>query len=378
LGDVGQITLAREWNEQEREAFEKWEKSQTPPPPPPAGYVAVDADTQLIRGMPILAGWMAEWTEGEVIDVRSDGSVLVKYESATESLTTRPRNWLAVSSKILDTGRRNPESFSPSVFVLPNGRTPITADLEPLEEDVALVPGVPLRAEWAGKWSTVTTLKVYDDGRVRIHWDGWGSNWDEDRQRDSLAIAKATLAELNRPGARERFAERAKKSPSTAARPSSRRLQNYPIRSPLPSTAVRVEADTPVEKGIKLACNWASRWEPVTVLEVHDDGTVRIHWDNYGSSWDGDISRDCLIIEKKVLAKLQASSKSPPVRIWTDTTGKFQVEATLVSVADGTVKLRLKDGREVDVPLAKLSKSDQDAVAKWEESRAPAENPFVP
>ncbi len=70
----------------------------------------------------------------------------------------------------------------------------------------------------------------------------------------------------------------------------------------------------PLEEGTKLGCSWANRWHNVTVLDVYDDEdkVVRIHWDDYGAAWDGDISRDCLIIEKKILAALkkkQANTK---------------------------------------------------------------------
>lgn len=51
-------------------------------------------------------------------------------------------------------------------------------------------------------------------------------------------------------------------------------------------------------------------------------------------------------------------------RTWTDSTGKFQVDAELVEVQDGTVVLRRADGRTVRVPLKRLSKSDQQYVAE--------------
>ena len=53
-------------------------------------------------------------------------------------------------------------------------------------------------------------------------------------------------------------------------------------------------------------------------------------------------------------------------RTWSDTTGKFRIEAELVSVEDGKVNLKKKDGEVVSVPLAKLSKADQEFVAKAE------------
>ncbi len=51
------------------------------------------------------------------------------------------------------------------------------------------------------------------------------------------------------------------------------------------------------------------------------------------------------------------------MRTWTDSTGKFKVEAVLISNEDGKVRLRKKDKRVVELPFAKLSKKDQDYLA---------------
>ena len=37
-----------------------------------------------------------------------------------------------------------------------------------------------------------------------------------------------------------------------------------------------------------------SRWKPVTVIAVNDDGTVRIHWDGWSDTWDEDVTPDRL------------------------------------------------------------------------------------
>lgn len=90
---------------------------------------------------------------------------------------------------------------------------------------------------------------------------------------------------------------------------SARKLQNYPITIDLPANAVRVTAKTPLAEGTKLLCSWNSKWLPVTVLAVHEDGTVRIAWDGYSSNWHGDISRESLVIAKSVLETLQSDSQ---------------------------------------------------------------------
>jgi hypothetical protein len=46
-------------------------------------------------------------------------------------------------------------------------------------------------------------------------------------------------------------------------------------------------------------------------------------------------------------------------RVWTDVTGKYQVEATFESCISGTVRLRKRDGTTSNVPLERLSPQDQ-------------------
>ncbi|MCH8043473.1 MAG: hypothetical protein IID44_07120 [Planctomycetes bacterium] len=54
-----------------------------------------------------------------------------------------------------------------------------------------------------------------------------------------------------------------------------------------------------------------------------------------------------------------AASTHAATRTWTDDTGRFKVDAELVSVSDGKVKLKRADGRVVELPVARLSAADQ-------------------
>ncbi len=55
-----------------------------------------------------------------------------------------------------------------------------------------------------------------------------------------------------------------------------------------------------------------------------------------------------------------APGAGSPTRTWSDTSGKFSVEAELVEVKGGKVLLKKADGSELIVPLAKLSEADRD------------------
>jgi SLA1 Homology Domain 1 (SHD1) protein len=58
-----------------------------------------------------------------------------------------------------------------------------------------------------------------------------------------------------------------------------------------------------------------------------------------------------------------AGQPSTALRKWTDITGKFKIEAELVSLTDGNVQLKKKDGSLVSVPLDKLSQADREFIA---------------
>jgi len=52
-------------------------------------------------------------------------------------------------------------------------------------------------------------------------------------------------------------------------------------------------------------------------------------------------------------------------RTWASADGRFSTEATIVSVANGTVTLKKRDGKTSKVPQEKLSEADQEFVKKW-------------
>lgn len=47
------------------------------------------------------------------------------------------------------------------------------------------------------------------------------------------------------------------------------------------------------------------------------------------------------------------------LRTWTDSTGKYKIEAEFVEILDGKVRLKDKDGKTVSLPLAKVSDADR-------------------
>jgi hypothetical protein len=70
-----------------------------------------------------------------------------------------------------------------------------------------------------------------------------------------------------------------------------------------------------------------------------------------------------------------STTASPQYRVWKDSSGKFEIEATLVSFENGLVRLLRKDGKEISLPLSRLSEADQTFVEK---SLSESSNPFEP
>lgn len=69
--------------------------------------------------------------------------------------------------------------------------------------------------------------------------------------------------------------------------------------------------------------------------------------------------------------KSRASKEQPKqtkLRTWTDSTGKYKVEAAFIELKDGKAVLRREDGKTVGVTVEKLSKADQDLVKSLAET----------
>jgi hypothetical protein len=63
--------------------------------------------------------------------------------------------------------------------------------------------------------------------------------------------------------------------------------------------------------------------------------------------------------------KQAEAARDTNYRTWTSADGKFTTEAKLLSYANGTITIETSEKKKKSVPLKKLSKADQDFVAKW-------------
>lgn len=308
LGNPSEKTFARHWTAEETTQLQLLERKQQPPPPVPRDYQLVVPETKLLPGMPILAGLMGAWSAAEVIDPRPDGTVLIRYENSP-TLQPRPRHWLALANGTKEIAVKNPASFKPSLRVLPGGDLPLEDGYQPVDDTTPLVPGVRLKSEHLGRWQDLTVLETEKAGPVRICFDMHKGirAFDKDVERSSLVISNATLEELKRPGAKEKFnaqLEEQENSFERKQRPPHRRLVNQ-LKIAIPDDAVAVTPDIKLEVGMKLGAPRGGSWSDVTIRRLNRDGTVFIRWDRLGAAWDEDAERKDLIISKTALANLK-------------------------------------------------------------------------
>src|SRR5690606_32334051 len=127
------------------------------------------AETKLVPGMPIQAGWEGTWEPAEVISVLQTGQVLVRYQSKVPSqLITRSREWIAVSPGDLKIAAENPGKFKPSMNVRPGGYAVVPDHFVQVDDKTPLVPGTPLKAEEGTMWKDVVVAKTLPGEMLEI------------------------------------------------------------------------------------------------------------------------------------------------------------------------------------------------------------------
>ena len=394
LGNPGSRTKARPLTAKEKESIARTKLRATPPASLPDDYLAVDQGTTLVPGMPVKAGWDGEWKDAEVISFKVAGPVVLKYEGEL-TLESHPREkWIAVDPDVLSRARSTPEQFEVSVRTLPASTAIIPDGAVPLEDDVKLLPGTPmLLNEHGAMWKDVFVLEPQGD-QVNLRYKNYSASWDKMHPRSKLVITKDVLSQLtsltgsDREALEKKFAQNlvsggrgASKTtfPDKEKTRSSIRHKQYKIDIPIPKSAQLVPEKLTIEKGTPLAACWANRWHPITAIYENEDGSLHVHWDEYSDAFDCDMTRDQLIIQDKTVRKLRRKTNKvgqdlkETLRTWTDSTGKYKIEAWYVRRTEKQVFLKTDAGRELNMPIEKLSEEDRELLPAWQDESS---NPF--
>ncbi len=187
-------------------------------------------------------------------------------------------------------------------------------------------------------------------------------------------------------------------------------IERYSRSSPVDITGPAVTARTPLPPGLIVALRYHRRWYPATIVGTLDNGQVEVQ--RQGRSDTKTYSRTDLRlappeidqpnVDAKLLTAAQPDAKRPDAkrpdakrpdakqpdakqfdiesaggfRVWTDSTGTFALVAKYVDADDTHVRLqRKKDGKEIKVPLERLSETDRKTAENLRNSR---DNPFDP
>lgn len=392
VGNPGTATRARSWTADETKAYERSKLAKTPPKNLPADYVAVEPGAKLLPGMPIKAGSYADWVDATVIRPESNGQVLVKIGQAKQ-LTLRDREkWLAIKPETLDKGKSKPEQFTTDIQVLPGSKLIIPAGAQPLPSDLALPVGTPLLYDYSIKWRDVYVVKS-ENGKITLRYKGFRATWDTTQPRSKFLIHAQTLKQLDQPDAADKFAANIEleEFPARASGRSSipgRKLRHkdYPIDIPLPKDSQLVAEDLPLKEGVALAGCWANKWFALTVLHENGDGSIHVRWDRHGAGFDCNMKRSQLVIQNETAKELELNQASKQeavidsienlaktLRVWTDSTGAYKIEAYYIAHTKTKITLKTAAGREFDMPFSKLSDADQKLITKVNQGR---KNPF--
>lgn len=158
--------------------------------------------------------------------------------------------------------------------------------------------------------------------------------------------------------------------------------EKYSRSAVVESTGRKVDATTHLFAGqIVQVHEHGAFWKPAIVAEVQPHGLV--------------LTKNVSIPERTTLYPRAQIQLAPPElpqpeqprrlpasrtgsRIWTDASGQHKIEAELLRKTDSDVVLLRQDGREVTLPIAKLSKTDQTFLRRVPAEQEQVENPFEP
>ncbi len=321
-GTMNSKVAPRQLTKEERAAVERDRKARMPPEEVPSGYTRAKADTKLMSGAPIKVGQGGEWVDAIVVDLPSETTAKVKTEGSSYLRTINREDWIAVSKSVARQMDDNPDQFSTKIRSLAGGNLALDDDLRPIPDPSSLVKGTPLLREQGSRWQGVLFLSA-DNVSARVLVNQFNKLKVEITPTTKLAIRTQTLEALKQKSDAEKL------------------------------FAVNVEG---YEQKVAGLAKFPGGSQPPSAVPSPPTG-----------SFSGGVV-------SSTAAKVTASPRENPIRTWSDSTGRFKVEAELVDRDDQNITLRRSNGKIAKVPLAKLSEADLAYLKKLDEE---AENPFA-
>ncbi len=211
------------------------------PPAPPATAVTPPA-----RAPGTVVRWGSSWQPAAVLGAVCNGLQRVRFASDA------PDDTEVVSAR--DVQETDARGNVPEVHTPPPGGALLEGVLVPVRE--------PLLAHYGGVWYPAHALRPSRSGAVRIRYDGYGSEWDENLPRASLR------------------------------RPTGEPL-THPVGRPMPAGEPVAQGD-PLAPGTPVEARARGRWFDAQVLHAECEGYVRVHLLGWEPAWDAVVARDRL------------------------------------------------------------------------------------
>lgn len=112
----------------------------------------------------------------------------------------------------------------------------------------------------------------------------------------------------------------------------------------------------PFNKGDQVQVFFLNKWWPGTVVD-YERGRVMVEYEFAGRVQQKVFDRT----EVRLAYEADAITKA---RFWTDASGQFRIRTAAIALDSEKVTLRKPDMSEIDVPISKLSESDQRFLAR--------------
>ncbi len=158
----------------------------------------------------------------------------------------------------------------------------------------------------------------------------------------------------------------------------------------LPSSDLPVDSRTELFVGqLVQAREHGSTWHAAEITELLSDKRVAVRYSGWGNLRSATLLRNQIQLapievvqphraeQPAAMAQPTARANSS-MRTWSDTSGSFAIEASFLGVSEDQVVLQRSDGRQISVPLNRLSIDDQRFVAATREELKKLGNPFEP
>jgi hypothetical protein len=235
-----------------------------------------------------------------------------------------------------------------------------------------------------------TVVEPLASGLVKVKYQDRGS-MTEERLREDIFLPPPEVEQPNLTG--EQVASlRAYEAEVRQAIGGSAEIETL-IRAyrdgnqPVPKVGDPLPAGISLPKFLVVAAKRDNQWYQAHISKELPDGKVSLRFS--GSRFDATLPRSDLRLPppqvkqpnvaspfaaEAITAGRAATVTAAEFRTWTDSSGTFKIEAKLVEHLGESIRLVRKDGKEITVPLARLSEADRQYATRL----AKPTNPFGP